>query len=334
MAQPKVTVGVILFTGCEKYLHESLPSLMDQDYPNIEFLFRDQSPNGEVYNYLKENLPRVFEQANVKIQKGENKMHSGGHNALIGQMTGDYYVCASNDMSYPADFVSKVVAELEKPENQTYGSATVKLMQWDFEKGLKTNQLDSCGIAIKRTHHFFDLGQGEEDKGQYDSLHSIFGGSGALVVLRKKALEDIRYQNEYFDELIHYKNDVDLAYRLQWAGHASCLFLSDIRVWHDRQVGGNKGIIGSRSDKKRWAKEDSLFGHLVTLRKNFDRRFSLRTQLSTWLYNTAKFFYVLFREPHLLKQYLRVRRHRDEIRAKRQAMKRIAKPSDIESFMS
>ncbi len=333
MAQPKVTVGVILFTGCEKYLPESLPSLVAQDYPNLEFFFRDQSPNGEVYDYVKENLPQIFNETNVRVQKGENKMHSGGHNALIAQMTGDYYVCASNDMSYPADFVSKVVAELEKPENRKYGSATVKLLQWDFGKQEKTNRLDSCGIGVKRAHHFFDIGQGEEDKGQYDHLKSIFGGSGALVVLRKKALEDVRYKNELFDELIHYKNDVDLAYRLEWAGHP-CLFIPGVRVWHDRQVSGKDGMIKSRQEKSLWAKENSYFGHLVVLRKNHSTGFSWGTRLRTWLYNIAKFFYILFLEPRLLKQHFIIRRHRDELRAKRRAMKRVAKPSDIESFMA
>ncbi len=332
MNSPRVTVGVILFTGCEKYLSESLTSLAAQDYPNIEFFFRDQSPNGEIYKYIKENLPQLFEQANVHFQKGENVMHSGGQNALIRQMTGDYYVCASNDMSYPADFVSKVVTELEKQENRNFGSATVKLMQWDYEKGLKTNQIDSCGIALQRTHHFFDRGQGEEDKGQYDHLHSIFGGSGALVILRKSALGDIRYQNEYFDELIHYKNDVDLAYRLQWAGHP-CLLIPTVCVWHDRQVGVEENMIESRRTRSGWTKENSFFGHLVVLRKNFDQRFSFRTRLSTWLYNAAKVAYILLRESALLKQFAEVRKHAEEIEAKTKAMKRVASPETIESLM-
>ena len=66
MNVPKISIGVILFTGCEKYLPYSLKSLLEQDYSNIEFLFRDQSPNGEVYDWLQKNMLEVFMRAKVE----------------------------------------------------------------------------------------------------------------------------------------------------------------------------------------------------------------------------------------------------------------------------
>jgi GT2 family glycosyltransferase len=242
MAKPLVTIGLVLYKG-EKYLKLALESLMAQDYPNVEYLFRDQGPEGEATAFIRTQLPDIF--AKIKIEKGENLMHGGGHNALMRQMKGDYYLCCSNDMLYPPDLVSKLVAEMEKPENQAVGSATPKLMFWDFEKaincdleGSKTNRIDSFGIAISHAHRFSEIGAGEEDLGRYDHQTSIFGSSGALSFYRKKALNDVAYINsngstEYYDSLLHYKNDCDLSYRLQWAGWKS-LFLSMAKVWHDR----------------------------------------------------------------------------------------------------
>ncbi len=110
MNQAKVSVGIILFKDT-KYIDNGLKSLLEQDYKNIEYIIRDQSPHGEVYDYLKEKHPDFFEKA--KIYKAENLMHSGGHNTMINEMQGEYYICASNDMLYPKDFVSKIIPAME-----------------------------------------------------------------------------------------------------------------------------------------------------------------------------------------------------------------------------
>ncbi|MFH1012809.1 MAG: glycosyltransferase [Candidatus Peregrinibacteria bacterium] len=325
MHRPKVTIGLVLYRGCEKYLGHSLPGLFNQDYPNVEFLIRDQSPNGEIFDYIKNNLPQVFEKAT--IAKGENLMHSGGHNALMGQMTGDYYIAASEDMLYPPDLASQIVATLERPENRPFGSATVKLMQWDFENQEKTTVIDSVGIGLTRAHYFFDIGQGQKDKGQWAAAKPL-GPSGALGIYRKKALEAVRYQNEYFDPLLHYKNDVDLAYRLQWAGHP-CLPIPCLKVYHDRQVSSRK----NRKTRSRFDRENSFFGHLVVLKKNTDKRFSALTKLETWFYNTSKWLFASVFEPYLRKQYKEVKKHMPEIEARKKAMKRTVAPTEIENLM-
>jgi len=347
---PKVTIGVILYKG-EKYLPYSLKSLIHQNYPNIEFLFRDQSPNGEAYEFIKKELPEVFEKA--KVFKGENLWHSGGHNDLIHQMTGEYYICASNDMWYSKDFVSQIIAELEKVENRNYGTATTKLMNWNFNylnekpndiEGSKTDYIDSCGIGIKQNHHFYDRGQGESDEGQYDNEKSIFGASGALTIFRKSALNKISYQNpnsnktEYYDELIHYKNDVDLAYRLQWAGQ-KCLFIPQIKVFHDRQVRNMEGggffarILKARADKAKWTKESSFFGHQVVLQKNFSKQFSLKVKLKTLLYQWMSLAYIAVFEPYLFKQLKKLKKAQEEIKNKKEMMSLAMDAKEIEKFM-
>jgi len=337
---PKVSIGIILYKG-EKYLKDCLTSLLNQDYNNVELLFRDQGPKGEAYEYIKKELPEIF--SRITIEKGENIMHSGGHNAMINQMTGNYYICASNDMYYPSNFVSGIIKELEKEENKKYGTATCKLMYWNFKKigedhfeASKTNILDSCGITLTKSHHFSDLGQGEEDKGQYDHLKEIFGASGALTVFRKTALKKIKYEDEYYDEILHYKNDVDLAYRMQWSGE-KCLFIPNVKVYHDRQIGNKeKGILGflkNRKKQSKWAKKSSYSGHLIVLKKNFSKDFSLQVRLKTYIYNLKRLAFSLLFEPYLLKEYLNVRKKSGIINIKKNHTKKISSAKEIEQFM-
>lgn len=336
MEKPTVTIGVILFTGCEKYLPHSLKSLLSQDYPNLEVLLRDQSPNHEVYTWMQEHLPEVFTKATV--QKAENRMHSGGHNDLIAQKKGSIYIVASNDMWYPPDFVTQAVAELQKPENAA-GTLSPKLMQWDFKKvemsdfnNSLTPIIDSCGIGIKPTHHFYDIGQGQEDRSQFDTQTNVFGASGALTILTQKAIDAVKNGTEIYDELLHYKNDCDLAYRLQWAG-IPCRLVPTLKVWHDRQVSGNEGMIESRKGKSKWVKENSLLGHLILLQKNFDERYTFKTRLKTKAYELAKKLFILIREPYLLATYKKVKTLKPHIDQKRKAMKKVATPAMIEAFM-
>lgn len=350
MNQPKVTIGLVLFKA-EHYLKWCLESLMEQDYPNVELLIRDQSPNGEAYEFIKKELPEVF--AKAKMEKGANLMHSGGHNALMRKMAGAYYLCASYDMWYAPDVVSRLVETLERPENAKMGTATPKLRYWDFPKtktgdlqGSLTNRLDSCGIAVRKFHHFVDLGQGEEDHGQYDGIIKILGPSGALALFRRETLEDIAYRGpqgdrlEVFDETIHYKNDVDLAYRLQWAGWKTVTVPQAI-AWHERQAKNADQfttllgrIVKSRSEKSLWARENSFFGQEVMLKKDFfGRGFSLGVRLRTTLYRWASIVFVALFERPMLRQFKIVKEKLSEIEARRQAMKIRVTASEIEKLM-
>ena len=354
MHYPKVTIGVILYK-VNPHLRDSLTSLIEQDYPNIEYLFRDQSPKGEAYDYIEKKLPEVFDK--VYLEKGENLWHSGGHNALIRKMTGEYYICASNDMLYPPDMVTNFVKELEKKEYQPYGSATCKLMSWDFVLRSqeypeidKTNIIDSCGIGIKKSHFFYDIGQGEDDDRQYDHKKYIFGASGALAVYRKEALENVAFDahsselkalsfKEYFDELLHYKNDVDLAYRLQWAGWP-CLFLPEIKVYHDRQAKNQESgnpvsrILKARKSKDKWVKENSFFGQQVTVFKNFTKDYSFTVKLMTYVYKWSTILFALTFERYLLKELKKFRKLRKDLTKKRDALKRNVSAGMIERFMN
>ena len=343
---PKVSIGLVLYKG-EKYLNACLSSLVDQDYPNIEFLIRDQSPKGEAYEYIKNELYGLFQK--LKLERGPNLWHSGGHNALIRRMNGDYYIACSADMWYPRDFVKNIIQTLEQPKNRHYGSATCKLMVWDFDhqtgSGLKTNIIDSCGIGITPSHHFYDIGQGEEDKGQFDRIKDIFGPSGALSIFRKTALLDIAYKNtagnlEYYDSLLHYKNDVDLAYRLQWAGHRS-LFIPHIKVWHDRKATNLHTspvlihrIVKARDDKSRFIKENSFFGQQVVMKKNFIHDFSFPVRLKSMGYKLMSLGYATLFERYLLKQFDVLKEFRKEILDKQKNIKFRVSPSQIEKLMS
>ena len=268
---------------------------------------RDQSPAGEAGKYLRAELPELVADPRVVLTAGDNLLHSGGHNALIRAMTGELYLCASVDMRYDARLLTELVAALRaRPD---FAVACPKLLQWDLAHNRRTQRLDSCGIVAQSCHHFADCGQGERDAGQHDEREWIWGASGALFLARRSALDAVAAGSppQYFDELLHYKNDVDLAYRLNWAGQKT-LFVPTALAWHDRQLAARSGgVLRNRNHKSRWERENSWFGQIVVLRKNL-HGLGWRTRWAThWYLARAAVFAAVF-EPWLLRQWWRARR--------------------------
>ncbi|QQR84197.1 hypothetical protein IPJ72_03355 [Candidatus Peregrinibacteria bacterium] len=277
----------------------------------------------------------------AKVSIGENKMHSGGHNELIRTMKGDVYLCASNDMLYPKGLLSDWIHAFEPVMNE-YGSSAIKLLQWQsngyqIDTKLIPKRLDSMGLGIRRNHHFYDAGQGEVDTGQYDAVNEAFGPSAALALYTKAALDAISYQNEvgkleYFDELLHFKNDVDLAYRLQWAGFR-CRVFPQFYAQHARGTGAKGSVLGSRKHKGRFEKDNSFWGQQVVLYKNMDARFAFVTRLASLTRQLLMIGYALFFERHLIRVLRKLKQSEKALELRRKAVVKNVKPIIIEALM-
>lgn len=117
----------------------------------------------------------------------------------------------------------------------------------------RTNVFDSAGIVLKKNRTCVERGEGEEDRGQYDSAE-VFGISGAAMVVRASAISTLTMgQDAPFDEeFFAYKEDVDLCWRARLFGLGVSLIPKAI-VWHYRyarasQVKGMRGLfLGQRS---------------------------------------------------------------------------------------
>ncbi len=337
--RPKLTIGILLYFSKE-YLAYFLESLKKQKGISFEILVLDNS-NGESEDIscIKENYP------NIKMFFGNNLGFSKGHNFLIKKMRGEYYACINPDMIFEEGFFKNIIEKLDKDKNA--GFATGKILKWNFEEASsencgKTNIIDSCGIGITRSHHFFDIGQTEIDEGQFDYKKEVFGASGAAAIYKKEALEDIAYHlnnkgKEYFDELFFmYKEDCDLSYRLRWAGW-KCLFVSEAKAYHDRTVdkkgSGFLSFIENQKSKSSKIKEWSYINHNILLYKNFSKNFSLEIKLKTWFYNFFSKIYLFFFEGNIYKDLKNISYDSEEIESKKIKTPRRINAQEIERWM-
>jgi glucose-1-phosphate thymidylyltransferase len=344
---PKVGIGLVLYKH-RKYLPFLLDSVKKQDYKNLAIYLVDNNDDkdNEDIKFIKTNYPEI----NI-LETKTNTGFSAGNNLLINQAKKDgceFYSAINPDMILEDNYISELLNSLAK--SPKIATVIGKIKKWNFEavdnnNSGKTNYLDSTGLEITKEHSFFDRGQGEIDHGQYDTEEEIFGATGAGVMYRISSLEDIAFIDEtnnkqYFDELMFaYKEDVDLAYRLQLAGYKS-IYNPLAVAYHDRTIfSAGKGLISIvknriNKNKSDINKEWSFLNHHIILQKNLDNNFSFNTISKTLWYELKSFVYILFFEPFLLKQYFKLFSLRKEIQARKvQAKKRISINNQIEKWM-
>ncbi len=341
---PKVTVGILAHNS-EKYISDCLNSLLAQEYENLEIVVLDNNSNDQTLNILRGK----FEDVRI-IESEVNLGFAKGHNQILAQTDSQFYACLNVDMIFEPSFISHLIKTID--EKPTYGSAGGKLKRWDFEGHLKrsgqiremgkTNFIDSAGLKILKNHRFEDIGQGEVDHGQFDQVTNLFGISGAAALYRRKALEDIAFVNkdgrkEYFDEaMFMYKEDIDLAYRLQWAGW-KCRYTPYAVGYHDRSVTAGKrstwDLMKNRANKPSKVNQISYRNHQILLQKNYSGAFSSETKGATSWYNFKIFMYLVLFEQETLIEWFNLLRLRKNIKARRQAMPRRVSQADIEALM-
>lgn len=320
MPKLKITIGVIPYIAA-KYLPYSLKSLIEQDYENIEILLLDQEEGKWTSaKWIRENHPEWLDK--VKLMEGPNLWHSGGMNKLMSMMTGDIFVVASQDMLYPKNFASKLADFFEK--HSEFEFASPRLMRWDFANLKTTNTIDSLGMQVTRHHGAYEVRQGQiwlDDKISSQHYAPIFGGSGAVLALRKSAIEKVKIMGQVFDEMLHYKNDVDLAYRLQWADCAGAL-IDDLVVYHDRFAG--------RGKRPFWVQKQSLFGDLVFIWKNFSWQYSWLTKLKVIFYVPAKICFFTLTNLKLFTALFDFKKKMPEVKKWRSEIRREITPQQME----
>ena len=109
--------------------------------------------------------------------------------------------------------------------NPQVGAVGPKLCGFDLATDAPTGLIDSAGVFQTAWGRFYDRGQRERDQGQYDRTEDAVALCGAALLLRRTALDQVLLSGQVFDPAFFmYKEDIDLAIRLQRAGWRTVYF--------------------------------------------------------------------------------------------------------------
>ena len=157
----RVSIVIVNWNG-EKYLHKCIKSLLEVDYDNMEIIIIDNGSSDNSVKIIEDNF-----KDEVKLVKNKNEGYAGGANKGIHISSGEYVLIANPDIIFTEDYISKLVEKLEESEENA--AAIGKLLKYDFDKNEIINVIDSAGIRLNHKRQGMDIGQNDEDKGQYEN---------------------------------------------------------------------------------------------------------------------------------------------------------------------
>lgn len=205
---------------------DCISSVMSQTYKNLKVFVTDNTSCPDLSDTIVKKWPTL-----KLIRNNVNKGYSKAHNEFIDISKGDFLLFLNADIILDSNFVEEMVKTVE--EDKKTGLAQAKLYRMHQPEGSQRT-LDSAGVVLHKNRRNADKGFGKKDAGQYDKKDYVFGASGAALFCRREMLEDIRIDNEYFDEdFFAYREEVDLAWRGQSAGWR-CIYVPQAVAYHYR----------------------------------------------------------------------------------------------------
>lgn len=166
----------------------------------------------------------------MMIEQQENIGFAGGHQKLYEQHDADYVLCLNADAILEPGYIASLRQFLDThPET---AAVSGKIFRWDFNTEgqiVKSDIIDSLGLARTCYEKVYDIGGGMTKSEFQMTNEEVFGVSGCLPIYRRSAVGAQLFDPSYF----LYKEDIDLAYRLNRNGWKAW-YVSSAVAYHHR----------------------------------------------------------------------------------------------------
>jgi GT2 family glycosyltransferase len=180
------------------------------------------------------------------VRESSNTGFAAAVNHGLRLTTSPWVLLLNPDCAPRSDFAAQLLAAArDRPEHETIGSVTGRLIRASDADLTPSDTLDAAGMVVTPEGRHFDRGAGEPDDGRYHRPAWVFGGTGAATLFRRAALDDIAYPDGQVlaESFFAYREDAELAWRLGWRGWR-CLYAPDAAAVHGRGFrpeGGRRG---------------------------------------------------------------------------------------------
>jgi len=228
----KVSVIFVIYEA-KKYIKPAFDSVLAQTHKDLEVIAVINKSTDGSREEIALNYPSV-----KIIEPSENLYFAKGNNVAIHAASGEYIQLVNQDVILEPNYIEQMLIAFNDPQ---VAAVTGKILRYDFDNNQKTSIVDTLGISLSNSGRARDIGQLQEDRGQFENPQTVFGVSGAVPMYRKSALEAVRYNQEYFDEDFgSYWEDADLSWRLNNAGFKN-VYAPKAVAYHGRTAGQSKG---------------------------------------------------------------------------------------------
>ena len=271
---------IIVSYNSSQYIVDCLTSVFIQTYKNFEVIIVDNCSTDGTVELIEKRFSNLY-----LIKNKENLGFGKAVNQGVEISKGDYIFVLNSDIVLRDNTVEHIAKGISQmPSN--VGMISPKIMR------MNKDIIDSTGLVLSNAIRFFDRGSGEKDVGQYDSMRDrdILGPCAAAGIYKRRMLEDIEIDGEYFDgDFFYLIEDFDLALRARRKGW-SCRYVPAAVCYHTR----NGSDTGYR------------YRQYLTFRNRYFfmiKNIRIRPYLIFYLiaYDIPRFIFMLFSNRHTLR---------------------------------
>ena len=238
MSEPRVTVSLVTYEGAV-WLPGCLAALEAQSFTDLEVRVIDNASRDASLAILEAWAAERALRVSV-VASPENLGYAAAHHRNIEAARGTYVLLLNQDVELDSGFVAAAVAALD--DRPRVGAIQGRLRQLDGPD-VRLATLDTTGLQMGRDRRAVSRAQGRSDGREHQQAGPVWGADGPAPMYRMAALQEARLPRrgggwEVLDEdFFLYKEDVDLAWRLQLLGWSSW-YAPKALAWHARGTGG------------------------------------------------------------------------------------------------
>ncbi len=182
-----------------QYIGRCLAALFAQTCPVPEVVVVDNGSTDGSREWIRQHYPRV-----KLIENPRNRGVAAGYNQAIAACANPYVLILNTDVFLAPDFVEQAL------KGFAWGADVAAVTGRVFQE--TTRELLNGGFFLRRQLRL-------RPSENLENEEEVFGATGAVVLFRGQALEDLKVEGEYFDEsYFSYGEDIDLAWRAQLYG--------------------------------------------------------------------------------------------------------------------
>lgn len=265
-----ITVSLVTFNGM-RWLPACLEAVATQTHGELEVIVFDNASTDGSVAWLRSQADAGLIRL---IQSNRNLGYAAGHNLVIAESTGDLICLLNQDCILAPPYLAEAAAAFETSPRLGAVQGRVYRLGPDIRP---TTVVDTTGLQIYRNRRVVSRSQGTLDGGPSEA-GPVFGADGPCPVYRRAAIEDVAVPGtageiEYLDgDFFAYKEDIDLAWRLQLAAWDAAYVPTAI-AWHARSAAEPARVtlrdwIAHRRATPGWIRRISWRNHRLMQVKN------------------------------------------------------------------